>query len=556
MNLDKAYLQQAAVLKPNAVLDPNEPVFTGRKLYNEKFIFEQLVEWYKAGSGEPEVPPDLLGSVHMPIFSMCFGESKSAYNDDSRRKLLTILRNEKVQVMPWPQSLRDCFTVNENALSTWNSAPLMGSPMLDVALGQVDAMFRVMKDFGTTARKFIQEAEECQPDDNLPPEVPTEWVQCEGCHKWRRVAWFVDMAALPDSWMCANNFWDIEVATCEAPQDFFDPEMENTINTAVVDRAAVAAALKVNDKKDVFCLKNRVFYEGHVVKIFDPTNPKDKSKIKGKGDWTKKRALFHFKGWASNMDEWVDADSDRIAEHNLYTNPIASHPKEQEKWQGVIDKGAAVAESKRAQQEDIEDKKLDKKKKYNKSKSTVSSVVDTVTAAVSAVTAAILPAKKSAVSKSTATKSTAAKRKSTESTSSRTVSIPSTLNNNNKKAKTESSSSLTTTKTKTKTKTTQRNNNKVTTTSVISDAHIDMTEESLVCTTGIEESDSTASTAVASSAGADDLELELEDGKTLKTLEALETLDATSDIDNLGAAGERKGLTLEHMVELEALLWR
>lgn len=541
MNLDKAYLQQAAVLKPNTMLDPNEPVFTGRKLYNEKFVFEQLVEWYKAGSGDPETPPDLFGSVHMPIFSMCFGESKSAYGDDSRRKLLSILRNEKVQVMPWPQTLRDCFTVDENALSTWNSTPLMGSPMLDVALGQVDAMFRVMKDFGTTSKKFIQEVEECQPDDSLPPEVPTEWIQCEGCHKWRRVAWFVDIASLSDSWVCADNFWDCEVATCEAPQDFFDPEMENTINTAVVDRSAVAGALKVNDKKDVFCLKNRVYYEGHVVKIFDPTNPKDKSKIKGKGDWTKKRALFHFKGWSSCMDEWIDADSDRIADLYLYTNPIASKPKEQEKWQGVIDKAAAAAESKKEQRKDIEDQKLDKKSKSKKRAGIVESVSSSISAVVTAVASAVMPTKKATKSKAVTVKPTSVKPTTSKAAASKRKSVESDSNvvpvDAIKKAKTKSSSSTTLAS--------KKKSNSDSESAIAKPSTTEMENNR----TGVEESASTASTAVDSSA--DDRD-ELRDFRTLMAIEALEKLDAIGKARALRGYGHHRNPE-EDLIELEAL---
>lgn len=77
--------------------------------------------------------------------------------------------------------------------------------------------------------------------------------------------------------------------------------------------------------RDVFCNKNLIFYEAMVVKHKIPKRGKDMDKV---------IILFHFKGWSSKFDEWIEAGSDRIKMHNLHTDPTSSDPRDQEKWQG------------------------------------------------------------------------------------------------------------------------------------------------------------------------------------------------------------------------------
>ncbi len=56
----------------------------------------------------------------------------------------------------------------------------------------------------------------------------------------------------------------------------------------------------------------------------EPKKATDKAKI-----------LFHYKGWSSKFDEWIEFDSERIKPHNLFTNPDVSDPRQQEAWQGL-----------------------------------------------------------------------------------------------------------------------------------------------------------------------------------------------------------------------------
>jgi hypothetical protein len=331
--------------------DPNDPIFTGKKMYGEMFTFWQLMGWYDAGTGSREGPPELFGCVQLPLPEACFGDIEQVYGKDQREELLKLLKNERMQMQPWPEKLRACFAKEKLRCDAIQSK-LLGSPMLDVTLGRVDSVAKALaemvgaeskekvpakngKSRGKKSKSVPDEDDDSvgQLDDILPPELPSEWVQCDDCHKWRRVAWDIDINGLPDEWVCSMNTWDPERASCEVPQDAFDPEAENAVNyqLSAADNAKMSDA-KEGDWFDVFCSKNLVYYEGQIqkVKVF-----KQKDKANPKGPQTEvKKFQFHFRGWSSKFDEWVEADSDRIKAHNLFTNPDASSARDQEKYQG------------------------------------------------------------------------------------------------------------------------------------------------------------------------------------------------------------------------------
>merc|ERR1711871_1928359 len=152
-----------------------------------------------------------------------------------------------------------------------------------------------------------------------------EWVQCDKpeCRKWRRVAWNVDIDSLPEEWQCADNYWDPENATCDAPEDGYDPGRESTLGFDSTGVELIEFGL--NTWRDVFCLRNQIFYEAQV------KGEKEVDDEKSGGDKIKK-ILFHFKGWPKNFDEWIEVGSDRIAPHNMHTTSTKSrNPQAQEK---------------------------------------------------------------------------------------------------------------------------------------------------------------------------------------------------------------------------------
>eukprot|EP00981_Chlorochromonas_danica_P011148 scaffold3779_cov254-Ochromonas_danica.AAC.8 len=335
--------------KASIFLSPNEPVYQGQMVYSPLFCFWQLIGWFNAATDNKVDEPDLFGCVLLPSIESCFGPSEVAYGSEQRKLLVEILRDEKLQVMPWPAVLKKSF--NLQAMSADKDEVIYGSPMLDTALGQVDAVRKVLHHLQTAingeknadgcltgskfsvkefkkskAKKGSSDDDAMQLDDILPPEKPTSWVQCEDCKKWRRVPWHVDVSSLSDNWTCTMNTWDPEGATCEAPQDSYDPATESTVDYGGGVKAESDAKVedfKVGSWRDVYCVRNKVYYEAQVKKIKKPTNKKNKPSI-----------LFHYRGWSPKFDEWVPFDSERIVPHHLFTNPDTTDPRAQEIWQG------------------------------------------------------------------------------------------------------------------------------------------------------------------------------------------------------------------------------
>jgi hypothetical protein len=332
-------------------LDPNESVFAGRKVYDKWFCFWQLIGWFNAGSDQKAENPDVFGCVELPDPVACFGNSATMYSAKHQEMLINILKDDKLQAMHWPTALKSTFNLEQQMALQQSGECVYGSPMLDVVLGQIDSVAKAVREIISTAecavdsvdknknrtkkvsgnsgsnnkRRSLVEDEDRQLDEILAPEAPTNWVQCDGCHKWRRVPWHVDLEALPDPWTCVQNTWDVDAATCEAPQDAYDASKENAMYDEQ-ENSFVLADFVPGSWWDVFCTKNLVYYEGQVLRSRQPTGKKKNQSVE---------ILIHYKGWSNKFNEWIPFDSDRFVRHNLFTNPMASDPREQERWQGM-----------------------------------------------------------------------------------------------------------------------------------------------------------------------------------------------------------------------------
>lgn len=84
------------------------------------------------------------------------------------------------------------------------------------------------------------------PRASRPLPAEPQWVQCDGCRKWRRLPAQVDVSGLPEHWFCALNRWDPLRNRCEAPE-----EVEQPIPIAPPDGAAAAAAAQALLDADV-----------------------------------------------------------------------------------------------------------------------------------------------------------------------------------------------------------------------------------------------------------------------------------------------------------------
>ena len=302
----------------DSLISPNEVVYSGSRVYDKYFIFSQVMGWVHAGTDQKVGLPDVFGCVQLPTPAQCFGNSAKSYGPGEKKELVDIIKHVVKQTWPWSEGLRSCFS----DVSADNAPGLLGSPMVDASLGMLSTITKVVGELGDSSRASA--ALEDQYDDKLPPEAPSQWVQCDRCKKWRRVRWDVDESSLPDNWVCAMNDWNPESASCDAPDDDFDPDQEGHVGTVEADGNANMDQYVVGTYRDVYCIKNLIFYEAKIVAVKPPENENELGQVK-----------FHFKGWNANTDEWIDAGSPRIAPHHSATVAISGHNiSAQEKHQG------------------------------------------------------------------------------------------------------------------------------------------------------------------------------------------------------------------------------
>jgi hypothetical protein len=250
-------------------------------------------------AGEYRAEADLFGSTLLPRPWQCFGASEGPYTSKQRALLLNILRSERLQSLPWPAPLRASFSftykdvVKEEdeegdeeggpsiamdvvaGAGGGSGARVFGSPMLDVSLGNTQAVRQTLlavseRDAVSNSKKSKgatkgEEEDLDQLDDRLPPEANSQWVQCDSCHRWRRLPWHVDADTLVDDWTCDKNTWEPEKATCDAAPDAWDPDSEDIADFSSGEKDGPVPP-KVGEWRDVFCPRNLVYYEGQVLK--------------------------------------------------------------------------------------------------------------------------------------------------------------------------------------------------------------------------------------------------------------------------------------------------
>jgi len=65
-----------------------------------------------------------------------------------------------------------------------------------------------------------------------------QWVQCESCNKWRRLASHINVKDLPDSWYCNMNTWNPSVADCNVAEDTSEAE-HHTVEYTILNGSGV-----------------------------------------------------------------------------------------------------------------------------------------------------------------------------------------------------------------------------------------------------------------------------------------------------------------------------
>jgi hypothetical protein len=183
--------------------------------------------WFNAGTDDLIETPDVMGTLQLPLPVQCFGISDSNYTTTERKVFLEHIMHEFTQTAPWPASIKKTFSaIPDN--TPIELTYLMGSPFLDTMLGVGKVTKRMSEYFEVSVLGedvFGTSLAAMQYDTMLPPEILNcSWVYCTTCHKWRRVAWYMDPAELPEMWKCNMNTWDLEKSSCEAAGDY-DPEV-------------------------------------------------------------------------------------------------------------------------------------------------------------------------------------------------------------------------------------------------------------------------------------------------------------------------------------------
>ena len=67
--------------------------------------------------------------------------------------------------------------------------------------------------------KVSDEEEEKEAEKATAAVVTQEWVGCDTCGKWRKLALGMDPEDLPEEWHCHLNTWATDFATCDAPEE-------------------------------------------------------------------------------------------------------------------------------------------------------------------------------------------------------------------------------------------------------------------------------------------------------------------------------------------------
>lgn len=161
----------------------------------------------------------------------------------------------------------------------------------------------------------------------------TSWVQCErkSCKKWRKVPAHIDVERLPDKWYCEMNTWNLDAATCDAPQDSDSDDERNR-------SAAVNRQLILGNNKGAAVLSYRRIIFGNDAKIRSCFSDKNKLgnglftyPIAPRKPWLDRDTDDQVTGSAMNLEPvrrvsywWSTAHDDRI--HGLHPHCAQPSP--------------------------------------------------------------------------------------------------------------------------------------------------------------------------------------------------------------------------------------
>ncbi|CAM9584125.1 unnamed protein product, partial [Phaeothamnion confervicola] len=285
-------------------LDGDEVIHHFRRRYESDHVLAQLLRWHNDGHGtdtDGALGSDLLGCVRLPdVLSAYAGYATAPYGPTQRVALLRQLADAGQRKHPWPKAVAAAFSEDGFVRGHHGSASaptLYGSPVLDAVLGDTDGLGSVLaalrQDLGPLGAAAadgpggngsgssgggsgrygwgsgVGRKKEGKVGLEDVADLPagfggsTTWVQCEGCLKWRKVPFHVDLeVAVPGgTFFCRDNTWHPEKADCEVPADPYEDDPDATWQPPEVGE------VEVGDWVDAYCERTRLWYPAKIIKL-------------------------------------------------------------------------------------------------------------------------------------------------------------------------------------------------------------------------------------------------------------------------------------------------
>ena len=229
--------------KPSGLCEPDDIITEVVVKYQGDYVLSQLLQWFNYGIGQKPGLPDMLGCILLPSMHGCWNVDstqvsnsktiRTKYHTHTRPRLVEWLKDPIQRGNPWPDELRKAFveetepSVISDASSLWLP---FGSPIMDfLVTGDDFGLASILGELGisdnnaenSTANGLLSTL-----DQGKPAQAVSNWVQCDKCSKWRRLPWHVDVDTLGDQFFCEDNIWNPPSATCDAPEDEWNAELD------------------------------------------------------------------------------------------------------------------------------------------------------------------------------------------------------------------------------------------------------------------------------------------------------------------------------------------
>ena len=322
--------------RSEAFCDPDAVIANVTVKYSGDYVLSQLLQWFNGGIGQKQGLPEMTGCVLLPSIEATFASSTSSggkaqkatrYRSQVRPRLFEWLRDPHQRGSAFPEELSKLLKGPECVCEEESLKDLaIGSPVLDLLImgddSNINAVLAALdhdrlRDMRShTIQDSATARLESTIDEAMPIQAIAKWVQCEndGCLKWRRLPFFVDLDVLPEQFFCKDNIWNPEAQTCDAPEDVWDDNDNQVHNdgvakpsdfemqsrdAAVNENPEPGPKYDIGERYDVLRTKKKCYCTGEVV------DTDFKGEIK--------RVKMHFPKIPEKFDEWIELPTSRIA---------------------------------------------------------------------------------------------------------------------------------------------------------------------------------------------------------------------------------------------------